>query len=169
MYIMSLQYRRRYLSLLPKPTLKGGHQWHFKIWSIRGWKGVQMYRTIQLIVNCNKQSAYKLIDFFYCIGFNVPFNTFRVISAVSLKYRTAGIVAWYPARVALFWQWVNQFFRWTTLYMSSIDKGASSTNLNSLVWLGLESNPGPPRHEANALPQCYCTGLLSKEYDPRFI
>ena len=38
--------------------------------------------------------------------------------------------------VTLFWQPVNQFLRWTALYMSSnkFDKGASTTHLKSLVW-----------------------------------
>ena len=64
--------------------------------------------------------------------------------------------------VTLFWQRINPFLRWTTLYMSSIRQGS----MKSLVWLGWVSNPGPPRHRVNALPTSYrcCCMLQIKLY-----
>ena len=40
----------------------------------------------------------------------------------------------------------------------AFDKRASTANLKSLVQLGQESNQGPLRHGANALPRDYCAG-----------
>ena len=50
-----------------------------------------------------------------------------------------------------FCQRVKQFLRWTVLYVLSIlQESFNYTNLKFLVWLDQESNPGPPRHGANA-------------------
>ena len=83
---------------------------------------------------------------FFCIWFNVPLNIFQVISgrcllviedmltsAVSLKYHTAGTVVWYPARSHYSGNGSNSFFVELPFICRVFDKGASTTNLKSLV------------------------------------
>ena len=49
--------------------------------------------------------------------------------------------------VPLFWHRVNQFVRWTNLYMSSVWQGSFN------LWFDSAGNrTGPPRQGANALP-----------------
>ena len=106
---------------------------------------------------------------FFCIGFNVPFNIsghIRTVPACNRGYDNHFIVLSHwnitpqaqsydipPGHIILA---TGQpvFALNYPLYVERFDKGASTTNLKSLVWLrpGIEPGPPSPRHGANALP-----------------
>ena len=105
---------------------------------IRVYLHARVYSMI-MSISCwvTDQRKYQ-IEFYllwFCVVFNVTFNTFQVISGrwlfaieamitplpIVLAHWNRNIkpqakkVAWYPNPVTLFWQHVNQFLRWTTL------------------------------------------------------
>ena len=92
----------------------------------------------------------------FCIGFNIPFNRFQFISGqclivfrghVSLTYHNADIFdLWYPTRSYFYGSRSTSFGVEVPFLCRTLDKGASTTNSKSLVWLGQELNPGPPTH-----------------------
>ena len=97
-----------------------------------------------------------ILIFFNClfgdIRFNIPYNTFQVISVLS-HWNIADTVVWYPAQSHYSCKRSTRFCIELPFICPAFDKGASTTNLKSLVWL-----PGPPRHRANDLLQSYCAG-----------
>ena len=108
-------------------------------------------------VSSKSWSKSKVLKDFFCIGFistvsanNRGYNNYFIV--LSQKYHTTGTDVSRP--ITIIWQRVNQFLRWTTLYIkTSIWQGASTTNLKSLVWLKTWSNQEPPT--ANALQWGY--------------
>ena len=60
--------------------------------------------------------------------------------------------------VTLFWQRVNQFLRWTTLYMSNVWQGGFNHQFEIVGFTRPGIEPGSPRHETNALPLGYRSG-----------
>ena len=106
------------------------------------------------------------------IGFNIPFNTFQVISGqcllitecmtTTLKYCLNEISHSMNSRmisrlVTLYRQWVNQFLRWITLYMSSKRQGC----FNYYFKIFSLTAGDQTRHWAHALPLGYQCWLLN--------
>ena len=110
------------------------------------------------------KSLYK--DFCFT-GFNVPFNTFQVILERCLLVTDHIIVLshWNITHQAQLYDITPRLHysgnRSTRLkivfnYPLYVEHLAREpTNLKSLVWLGQVLNPGPPKHEVDALPLGY--------------
>ena len=106
---------------------------------------------------------------FFSIGFNIPFNTFQVISGQCL-FVTEGMIVLCHCSITPQAQSYDippghsiqamcrpVFALNCPLHCicRALDKGASTTNFKSLVWLDIGLNPRPPRHRTSALPQGY--------------
>ena len=105
--------------------------------------------------------------FLFWIGFNVPFNTFPVISgkyllvtdgmittlysAASLKYHTTDIVLWYHAR---------SHYSGIPCYVKHLTRELQLKNLN-LWFFGRETSPDLQRHRGNALTTRLPAGPLT--------
>ena len=76
-------------------------------------------------------------------------NHFIVLHHRTISQHSHNLVISRP--ITLFWQRLNQFLRWTTLYMTSIWQGSFNYQFEifGLNRSGIES--APPRHGVNAL------------------
>ena len=88
---------------------------------------------------------------------------FRMVPACNIGYDnhwniTQQAVVWYPTQSHYSDKGSISFCVELPFLCRAFDKGALTTNLKFLVWLGQESNLGPLRHGANALPWGYRTG-----------
>ena len=75
-------------------------------------------------------------------------NHFIVLSHLNITPQEQSMIS---RPFTLFWQQINQFFRWTTPFMSSIWQGSFNYQFGSFGLTRSAIEPGTPRHRANVL------------------
>ena len=102
--------------------------------------------------------------FFFVLDLTSLSTQFRMVPACNRRYNNHFIVMSHwnitPSRhscmiscpVTMFWQRVNQFLRWTTIYMASIWQWSFNYQFEIVGLTRPRIEPGPLGHGATALP-----------------